>query len=550
MLPNKENLTVEFKSDVKRYPDSDIFDAVVAFANTEGGDLYLGIEDDGSITGVHPSHKNTFTLAAYIANNTIPPVAVRTEIIEAEQPVLRISVPKSSSGIVATLSGKVTHRRLKIDGTPENIPLYPSEFATRLSDLRTLDYSSMPLYESSLTDFSPSEIDHLKTLILSYNGDRSLLELPDTDLFKALGLVRDIQGELIPTVTGILLLGTQAALAQHIPTHSTSFQVLVGTDVTVNDDFSLPLLSSIEKVNSYMEVQNTKQEVEVGLFQMSAYAFHPRAVREAIVNAYSHRDYSKMGRVRIALTDDGLTIANPGGFIEGIQLDNLLDAEPHGRNPLLSGVLKRIGLAERTGRGIDRIFESSLIYGNSLPDYTKSTSAHVSLFIPRSNPDPQMTKLVADEQNALGRPLPLHTLFLLNALRDAPRSSAQFLAEATHLPLVAVKNTVEFCVDRGLVEAYGRNPHKEYMLSSRVYRTHDKHIGYVLQKDIDDTRYAALILHLAQQSTYISRADVIELLHVDGPKAYRLIRSLVDDGKLEAVSRGRYAKYRYITPVE
>ena len=61
IIPSSESLTVEFKSDLKKYPDSDIFEAVVAFANTEGGSLYLGVEDNGQITGVHPSHKNPIT---------------------------------------------------------------------------------------------------------------------------------------------------------------------------------------------------------------------------------------------------------------------------------------------------------------------------------------------------------------------------------------------------------------------------------------------------------------------------------------------------------
>ena len=59
----------------------------------------------------------------------------------------------------------------------------------------------------------------------------------------------------------------------------------------------------------------------------------------------------------MTISEDGLNIANPGGFIEGVSIKNLLTAEPHGRNPQLADALKRIGLAERTGRGIDRIYE-------------------------------------------------------------------------------------------------------------------------------------------------------------------------------------------------
>ena len=56
----KEDLTIEFKSDKNKLPDSDLVDAVVAFANTNGGDIYLGIEDDGEITGLHKSHQDIF----------------------------------------------------------------------------------------------------------------------------------------------------------------------------------------------------------------------------------------------------------------------------------------------------------------------------------------------------------------------------------------------------------------------------------------------------------------------------------------------------------
>ena len=93
MLPKKETLTIEFKSDFKKLSDSEIFEAVVAFANTEGGDLYLGIEDNGEVTGVHKAHENTTTVSAFIANNTVPPVSVRAEIVEDTLPVLKISVP-------------------------------------------------------------------------------------------------------------------------------------------------------------------------------------------------------------------------------------------------------------------------------------------------------------------------------------------------------------------------------------------------------------------------------------------------------------------------
>lgn len=544
LIPEQESLVVEFKSDLTKYPDSDIIEAVVAFTNTEGGELFLGVEDDGTITGVNNAHKNPITLSAFIANNTVPPVSIRAEIVEDEQPVLQISVPKALGGIVATASGKILRRRIKGDGKPENIPMYPTEIATRMSDLRLLDYSALAIIEATIDVFDPLEIERLRKTVLAYDGDKSLLELNDTDLLKALGFVREQGKSIFPTIAGILMLGKESSIRRFVPTSAAAFQVLEGTVVRMNEDMVLPILATIEKLIQYLDAWNPEHELELGLFRMPAPDFNKRALREAIVNAFSHRDYTKLGRVRVAITDEGLTVANPGGFIEGISIDNLLTAEPHGRNPLLADAMKRVGLAEKTGRGIDRIYEGSLIYGRLLPDYSASTSVSVSLFIPRSSPNPQIAKLVSDEQNRLGRPLPINTLLILNVLKDIPRSDVHQISEATKLSETIVKTVLEKSMESGLVEAYGNGRSRNYMLSHTVYADRRNTIGYVRQADIDETRYSELIIQLAKTNEYISRSDVVQLLHVSENKAYQLLRKLVDRDILVRVNSGHYAKYR------
>ena len=544
LVPYKESLTVEFKSDLKKYGDNDLFEDVVAFANTEGGDLYLGVEDDGTITGVHPAHANPVTLGAFIANNTVPPISTRCEIVEEDEPVLKITVPRSYGGVAATRSGKILRRRMKIDGTPENVPMYPTEIATRLSDLRLLDYSTMIVLEGSLADIDPLELERLRRIILAYNGDKALLELDDGELLKALGFTREQNGTVYPTVAGILMVGKVSSIERFVPTGISSFQVLEGTSVRVNEDYTLPVLAAIEKIIAHTDVWNPEQELEMGLFRMSAPEFDKRALREAIVNAFCHRDYSIMGRVRVAITDEGLTVANPGGFIEGVTIQNLLTAEPHGRNQLLADGLKRVGLAEKTGRGIDRIYEGSLIYGRHLPDYSNSTPKTVSLFIPRSKPDIQLARMISDEQNRLGRALPINTLLVLNTLKEIPRSNAKQIAETTNVSEATVKTVLDRAVEDGLVEAYGAGRGRNYMLSHKLYQDKAETIGYVRQRDIDEARYPEMIINMARRSEFIARADVMNLLHVNEGKAYFLLKGLTKQGVLTLVNKGRYAKYK------
>lgn len=541
-IGTKENLTVEFKSDVSRLPDGDIIDAVVAFANTDGGDLYLGVEDNGDITGLHKDHMDTTRLSAFIANKTVPPVPVRAEVLDLERPVLKISVPKRTS-IVSSSSGKIQRRRLKADGTPENVPMYPYEIVSRLSSLSLLDYSAQPVPDASYADLDPVERERLRNIIRSYRGETALLELDDEDLDKSLQFVTKQDDKLVPTFCGLLMIGRVDSLKHHMPTAEASIQVLEGTDIRVNESFILPILESFDKITGRFSAWNGSEEMEMGLFRVTIPDYDPRAFREALVNAFCHRDYSMLGRVRIQINDEGMTITNPGGFIEGINANNLLDAEPHGRNVVLADAMKRIGLAERTGRGIDRIYEGSLLNGRLLPDYSKSTANRVELFIPKGPTDKAFIQLVSTEQKRLGRPLPIYSLLVLNALKNLSRASVHDIAEYLKIDESRARVNLETLADSGIIEAGGNGRGRYYMLGADYYRGIDKSSEYVRRKDIDALRHSELVLQLASQQSTITRKDVIDLLHVTPPQAYRLLQKLVKQGKLSLIGRGAGAKY-------
>ena len=157
----------------------------------------------------------------------------------------------------------------------------------------------------------------------------------------------------------------------------------------------------------------------------------------------------------------------------------------------------------------------------------------------------QIVKLVSNEQNRLRRPLSLNTLLVLNMLKDMPPSKVCELAEATNLSEIATKAILDTSIECGIVDIYGSGRNRTYILSPKVYSTKSKRIGYVRQVDIDETRYPELIINLAKTNDFISRADVVQLLHVDANKAYRLLKALVNQGILEPINKGRYAKYRY-----
>ena len=335
-LPHAETLTIEFKSDKKPLPDNDIIDAVVAFANTEGGDLYLGIEDDGTVTGLHPSHQDITRLTAFIANKTVPPVSTRAIILtDKNLQVLKISVPKYTS-IVASSTGKIQRRRLKADHTPENVPLYPYEIPHRLSSLSLLDFSAQTLPDTTRHDLDATERARLRNIIRTYHGEPTLLELDDLELDKALRLVAKVGEDYVPTVTGMLLIGRQERLQELIPTAESSLQIMDNGQLRINETYTLPLLASIEKM-----IKTSKQR-KVIYYTFSGQSYkvptcENHLVKEPITD---YADYNQQI----------MKLANNKGNVTRADVTALLHVSPAQAYRLLNR-LKENGLLVLEGKG-------------------------------------------------------------------------------------------------------------------------------------------------------------------------------------------------------
>ncbi|MBQ1462509.1 MAG: AAA family ATPase, partial [Selenomonas sp.] len=237
----------------------------------------------------------------------------------------------------------------------------------------------------------------------------------------------------------------------------------------------------------------------------------------------------------------------PGGFIDGVNLKNLLTVEPHGRNPALADAMKRIGLAEKTGRGIDRIYEGSIIFGRPWPDYTESTSRTVKLFIQRAKANLPFAKLIADEQKRQQKPLSIYTLMILSLLNGERRCGLERIIEVTNLSENKVRAAVENMIETGLLEASGNGKNRSFILGKNVYREKNESIKYVRQTDIDSIRRPELIMKLAKtQQGIITKQDVIDLFKISPAQAYSLLKQLKNENKITLLNGGKYARYRIV----
>lgn len=532
-LPAAESLTVEFKSDRKRLPDHELVEAIVCLANAEGGELWLGVEDDGTPSGLHAEHHLLAGLAGMVAARTSPSLNVQVEPVECNGvPVARIAVPRATT-VVATAGGVYLRRRLKYDGKPECVPMLPHERESRMSSLGLTDVSAQPVTGATLADLDPLERERLRQAVQQYGGDRVLLELDDEALDGALGLTtRQRDGNRVPTLTGLLLVGRETALRERVPTHEFAFQVLAQQAVRFNEFRRFPLLKALDWLETNFRPYNPEDEIQVGLFRVPVPMVDMAAYREAVANALIHRDYHRVAAVHVRLEDDALVISNPGGLVEGVTLANLLVTEPRPRNRTLADAMKRIGVVERSGRGVDTIFRGMLKFGRPAPDYARTDAHSVVVRLPTGAADLDFRRLVVEEERRRSAELPIDSLIALTAIRELKRVTADELAVRIQRDASSAKHTLEALTEAGLVEAHGSTRGRSYTLSVAVYRAAGDKAGYTRQAGFTPIQHEQMVLNYVRQHGQIRRADVMELCRLSADQAKKLLARLRDEDRL------------------
>jgi ATP-dependent DNA helicase RecG len=348
-----------------------------------------------------------------------------------------------------------------------------------------------------------------------------------------------------PTLAGVLLLGNEEILHRNVPAHEVAFQVLKGTKIEVNNFFRWPLIRIVEEVMSQFRARNREEEVMIGLFRMGIPDYSEQGVREAFLNALIHRDYQKLGAVHFQWYEDRIEISNPGGFVEGVNLNNLLVTPPRPRNPQLADVFKRIGLVERTGRGIDTIFEGQVRYGRPIPDYGRTTESNVAVVLRGGSANLDFCKWVV-EQEKTGRTLSLDDLIILNELQYEHRIDITHAMELTQKTEGDVRATLEHLIEDGVIEAKGEKRSRIYHLSASVYKIFGERAGYVRTRGFEPIQQEQMILQYVKGHGKIKRGEAAELCKISVFQANRLLTKLWKKGKLSR--RGQSKGTYYVLP--
>jgi ATP-dependent DNA helicase RecG len=517
------------------------------FANAEGGVLVFGVADRtrGRARAIHGA--SGYDLDVWrrgIFDSTRPNLEV--EVTELAVPegtgrLLVVRVPRGSHPPYGTAQGLFKQRIGK-----NCMPMDARGFVRSQIAAGTLDWSGERARDFTIADLDVVEIARARNVLRRNQADSGLLGLSDPDLLVALGAVRN--GHV--THAGMLLFGREQMLRTVCPQHQVHYVYQVsGTEVARNDSSQAGLLSILDRIERiFTSPVNPEHELPLGLLRLRIPSFPVEVVREAVLNAVTHRDYMDPGEVLVRHTADQLAVTSPGGFIAGITPRNILRHEPVSRNRTLAEAFEKLRLVERAGIGRRRIFETTLAYGKRIPEY--EADGWVTLRIFDGSFDERMATLVARWRGE-GREIGLDGLLVLSHLREAAFIDSAEASELLQLSREAARTILDQLAqpESGFLERRGRTKSATYHLSKGAAKDLLGQAAYTRIRGLNPLRYSELVREFVTDHGSITPQECRHLLGLGESQSARVETSRYfkkwsgETGFLQREGGGKHVRY-------
>jgi ATP-dependent DNA helicase RecG len=446
LLKQPEGKSLEFKRDLSS-PDGALR-SIVAFANTAGGTLIIGVEDKTRhVRGVKDPLAMEERLANLISDSIAPRLVPELEILPWRRThVVAVQVyPGSTRPYCLKAAGSEAGVFIRVGSTNRRADPEMIEELRRFARGESFDEQPMPDLDSEVLDFRAAS-----------ESFAPLRRLTRSDM-ETLKLVTKHQGRKVPTVGGVLLFGK--ARLKCFPDAWIQAGRFGGQDrtrITDSAEIRLHLPSAVEAAIAFVHKHDARGADIGPVHRTERWGFPPAAVREAVINAVVHADYAQRGApIRISIFDDRLEIENPGLLPFGLTVEDIRLGVSKLRNRVLGRVFHALGLIEQWGSGIQRMTAACREAGLDTPLLEEiGTHFRVSLFAARKHAPrvDETEKLILD---ALAGGKGLSTREIAAEIKRSPRATRTRL-----LSLVA----------RGLVAEVGtspQDPRRQYFLVER-----------------------------------------------------------------------------------
>lgn len=427
---NFENEKIEFKSQFTE----EIYKEVIAFANTDGGTVYVGIDNDGNVVGLSNVDKEYTRITNGIRDAIMPDVTMYVKFTIQENKVVRISVSEGSNKPYYLRAKGIKSSGVFVRQGTSSVPASVEQIRQMIKESDGDIFEELRSLEQELTFNSAAKAFEQYGVEFNENKYRALgITHPQDDIYTNLALILSDQ---CPYTTKIAVFTDETC---------TAFRD--------SKEFGGSVFKQFEDTVNYLALCNKTSSVIKGIVRTDKQDYPEEALREALLNAIVHRDYGFSGSIIINVNDKKIEFISIGGLLPGLSTDDIRIGISQPRNKKLAEIFHRLRLIESYGTGIRRIYK---LYENcSVQPTITVTSNAFKIVLPNMNevPDP-----VAE----LGQPITAQMKKVLDYLAEYGQ-----ITDAEICNLLGLKKTRAFTVakqmrDMGLIQVVGRGENRKY----------------------------------------------------------------------------------------
>ena len=426
---NFETENIEFKSGFTE----DIYKEIIAFANTDGGILYIGIDNDGNALGLKNVDDEYTRITNGIRDAILPDVTMFVKYTIQKNKVVRITVSEGANKPYYLRSKGLKPNGVYVRQGTSSVQASSEQIRQMIKDSDGDDFESMRSLEQKLTFTSAA------TAFKNYGVDFS------EEKYLALGMIHKNDG----------LFTNLALLMSDQCQHSIKVAVFGDDENTTfkdNREFKGSIFRQIDEVFRYIMLSNRTSSVFKGLERIDKSDYPEAALREALLNSVVHRDYSYSGSIIININDKQMEFVSIGGLLPGLTADDIRSGISQPRNKNLAEVFHRLKLIEAYGTGIRRIYK---LYENcSVQPRIEVTHNTFKMILPNMS---------------VAEPLAVETYLTpqKEQILDYISKNGQ-ITEAEIMELLGVKRTRAYTIakqmcDENMIVAVGRGVNKKYL---------------------------------------------------------------------------------------
>jgi ATP-dependent DNA helicase RecG len=429
----KESLTCELKRELT----PELKKEVVAFANTNGGEILIGVSDDGTLWGVTDAEAVLLQALNLIRDSIKPDISMFTsseiKTIENKQ-IIILSIQRGTARPYYIADKGLKSSGVYVRQGTSSVPASEAAIRQMIKDTDGEKYEDVRSRIQELSFDEASKFFNEQKLVFAEAQMKSLNVINSDNVFTNLGLL----------------------LSDQCP-HTIKAAIFSGEDKSNFKDrreFTGSLLKQLSGVYEYIDLHNKTSAQFTGLSRIDKRDYPESAIREALLNSIVHRDYSFSGSTLINIYSNRIEFVSIGGLVKGITIDDIMLGISQPRNEKLASVFYRLKLIEAYGTGISKIMAS---YQNLLtkPSLQVSDNAFV-ITIPNMN-----ITTMADN------PLITSEQIILEYLQTNPTITRKTVQELTNVGQTAAGRIIKDMLQKSIIVHVGSGRNTKYILSRR-----------------------------------------------------------------------------------